>query len=86
LTKILAFEWGKYRIRVNALAPGLIKTRLSQALWDRPDIEVSAQNKALPRLGIAEDLAGAALLLASKAGEFINGQDIILDNGSLVTR
>jgi dehydrogenase/reductase SDR family member 4 len=86
LTKILAFEWGKYHVRVNALAPGLIKTRLSQALWDRPGIQESAQTKAVPRLGIAEDLAGAALLLASKAGELINGQDIIVDNGALVTR
>ena len=86
LTKILAFEWGQYRVRVNALAPGLIKTRLSQALWDRPGIEDGAKNKAVPRLGIAEDLAGAALLLASKAGELINGQDIIVDNGALVTR
>jgi dehydrogenase/reductase SDR family member 4 len=86
LTKILAFEWAKYRVRVNALAPGLIRTRLSQALWDRPGIEDAAQNKAVPRLGLAEDLAGAALLLASKAGELINGQDIIVDNGALVTR
>ena len=86
LTKILASEWGKYRVRVNALAPGLIKTRLSQALWDRPGIQESAQNKAVPRLGIAEDLPGAALLLASQAGELINGQDIIVDNGALVTR
>jgi dehydrogenase/reductase SDR family member 4 len=86
LTKILAFEWEKYRVRVNALAPGLIKTRLSQALWDRPGIQETAQTKAVPRLGIAEDLAGAALLLASKAGELINGQDIIVDNGALVTR
>jgi NAD(P)-dependent dehydrogenase (short-subunit alcohol dehydrogenase family) len=86
LTKILACEWGKYRVRVNALAPGLIKTRLSQALWDRPGIEDSAQNKAFPRLGAPTDLAGAALLLASKAGELINGQDIIVDNGALVTR
>lgn len=86
LTRILAAEWGKYRIRVNALAPGLIKTRLSQALWDRPGIEESAKSKAVPRLGIAEDLAGAALLLASQAGELINGQDIIVDNGALVSR
>ncbi len=86
LTRILAFEWAPYRVRVNALAPGLIKTRLSQALWDRPGIEEAAQNKAVPRLGLPEDLAGAALLLASRAGELINGQDIIVDNGALVSR
>ena len=86
LTRILASEWGQYGIRVNAIAPGLIKTRLAQALWDRPGIEQMAQNKAVKRLGQVEDLAGAALLLASKAGEFINGEDIIIDNGSLVSR
>lgn len=86
LTRILAAEWGPYRIRVNALAPGLIKTRLSQALWDRPGIEEMAKTKAIPRLGLPEDLAGAALLLASKAGALINGQDIIVDNGALVSR
>jgi dehydrogenase/reductase SDR family protein 4 len=86
LTRILASEWGKYGVRVNAIAPGLIKTRLAQALWDRPGIEEMAQNKAVKRLGQVEDLAGATLLLASKAGEFINGEDIIIDNGSLVSR
>jgi NAD(P)-dependent dehydrogenase (short-subunit alcohol dehydrogenase family) len=86
LTRILASEWGKYGIRVNAIAPGLIKTRLAQALWDRPGMDETAQNKAVKRLGQVEDLAGAALLLASRAGEFINGEDIIVDNGSLVTR
>ena len=86
LTRILASEWGKYGVRVNALAPGLIKTRLAQALWDRPGMDEMNQNKAVKRLGQVEDLAGAALLLASKAGEFINGEDIIIDNGSLVSR
>ena len=86
LTRILASEWGKHRIRVNAIAPGVIKTRLSEALWNRPGMENAGQNMAVPRLGEVEDIAGVALLLASKAGEFINGQDIIIDNGSLVTR
>ena len=84
LTRILASEWGKHRIRVNAIAPGVIKTRLSKALWDHPGMENAGQNQAVPRLGEVEDIAGAALLLASKAGEFINGVDIIVDNGSLV--
>ena len=86
LTRILASEWGRDRIRVNAIAPGVIKTRLSEALWNRPGMENAGQNQAVPRLGEVEDIAGTALLLASRAGEFINGQDIIIDNGSLVTR
>ena len=48
LTKILASEWGKYRVRVNALAPGLIKTRLSQALWDRPESRSPLKTKRYP--------------------------------------
>ena len=84
LTRILASEWGRHRIRVNAIAPGVIKTRLSQALWDRPGMEDAGKDMAVPRLGEVGDIAGTALLLASKAGEFINGRDIIIDNGSLV--
>ena len=86
LTRILASEWGRDRIRVNAIAPGVIKTRLSEALWNRPGMEDANKNKAVTRLGEVKDIAGAALLLASKAGEFINGHDIIIDNGSLISR
>lgn len=84
LTRVLASEWAKHRVRVNALAPGLIKTRLSKALWERPGIDEMVKNRAVPRLGEVEDMAGAALLMASKAGEFINGHDIVLDNGSKI--
>lgn len=86
LTRILASEWGRHRVRVNAIAPGVIKTRLSRALWDRPGMENAGENHAVRRLGEVQDLAGAALLLASKAGEFINGEDIVIDNGTLVGR
>jgi NAD(P)-dependent dehydrogenase (short-subunit alcohol dehydrogenase family) len=86
LTRILASEWGRHRVRVNAIAPGVIKTRLSRALWDRPGMENAGENRAAQRLGEVRDLAGAALLLASRAGEFINGEDIVIDNGSLVSR
>jgi NAD(P)-dependent dehydrogenase (short-subunit alcohol dehydrogenase family) len=84
LTKCLAGEWAKYHIRVNAIGPGLIKTRMAQALWDRPGIEELVKDRATPRLGEVEDIAGAALLLASKAGEFINGHAVVVDNGSLI--
>ncbi|MBW1710218.1 MAG: SDR family oxidoreductase [Deltaproteobacteria bacterium] len=86
LTKAMASEWGKNGIRVNALAPGLIKTKLSQALWDRPGSDEAAASWPVSRLGIVEDLAGISLLLVSEAGSFITGQTHIVDGGSIVSR
>ncbi|MBW2091604.1 MAG: SDR family oxidoreductase [Deltaproteobacteria bacterium] len=86
LTRCMASEWGKNNIRVNAIAPGLIKTRLSQALWDRPESEQAAANWPVSRLGTVEDLAGISLLLVSEAGSFITGQTYIVDGGSSVVR
>ena len=80
LTKCLASEWKHNNVRVNALAPGLIKTRLSQLLWDGP----GAAEGGNIGLGEVGDLAGTALLLASDAGSFINGQTIIIDGGVLL--
>ncbi len=84
LTKCMASEWGRYNIRVNAIAPGLIKTRLSQALWDRPESDQAAANWPVSRLGTVEDLAGICLLLVSEAGAFISGQTYIVDGGASV--
>jgi len=80
LTKCLASEWRSQNVRVNALAPGLIKTRLSQLLWDNPE---GIENRE-GIIGEVEDIAGLALLLASDAGVFINGESIIIDGGALV--
>lgn len=85
LTKAQASEWGKHGIRVNALAPGLIKTRLSQALWDGPDGgEAVGARYPAGRLGEVQDLAGATLLLASDAGAFITGIAMVVDGGGLI--
>ena len=80
LTKCLASEWRTQNVRVNALAPGLIKTRLSQVLWDNPE---GLENRD-GLIGEVKDIAGTALLLASDAGVFINGQTIVIDGGALV--
>jgi NAD(P)-dependent dehydrogenase (short-subunit alcohol dehydrogenase family) len=80
LTKCLASEWKNNNVRVNALAPGLIKTRLSQLLWDGP----GAMESGGVGLGEVGDIAGTALLLASDAGSFINGQTVIIDGGVLL--
>jgi NAD(P)-dependent dehydrogenase (short-subunit alcohol dehydrogenase family) len=84
LTKCLASEWGHNGIRVNALAPGLIKTRLSKALWDNPVAEKVIETHPIPRFGTPEDIAGGALFLASDSSSFITGHILVIDGGQLV--
>ena len=82
LTQVLAEEWGQYNIRVNAIAPGLVKTRFSEALWDNPVIRGTTEdNTALGRIAEAEEIVGAALYLASEASSYMTGQTIVLDGG-----
>jgi NAD(P)-dependent dehydrogenase (short-subunit alcohol dehydrogenase family) len=69
-------------INVNAIAPGLIQTDFAKALWDNPDIRRANESKAaLKRIGQPDDIAGVAVFLASKAGNFVCGQCIIADGG-----
>ena len=70
LTRVMAMEWGKDDIRVNTIAPGLIRTRFSEALWKGTPAEERAAEP--------EDVAGAALYLASDASRFVNGQTIVV--------
>ena len=85
LTKVMAAEWGKYNIRVNAVAPGVIKTRLSEALWKEPSVgEAATKRTALGRLGEPEDVAGAILYLASDASSYVTGETIVISGGSVV--
>ncbi len=85
LTQVLAKEWGQYKIRVNAIAPGVVKTRLSEALWKDPvKAEKAAKSKALGYIGVPEDIAGAALFLASDASSYVTGEVIVVDGGELV--
>jgi len=82
LTRVMAREWGQYNIRVNAIAPGVIKTRLSEALWKEPAVgEAASRRTALGRLGEVEDVAGAVLYLASDASSYVTGETIIIDGG-----
>ena len=85
LTKVMAKEWGQYKIRVNAIAPGVVKTRLSEALWKEPAKgEEAARSKALGYIGLPEDIAGAALFLASDASSYLTGETILMDGGESV--
>ncbi len=82
LTQVMAKEWGQYNIRVNAIAPGIIKTRLSEALWKDPAVNVKAvASIPMMRLGEPEEVAGAVVFLASKAGSYITGETIVIDGG-----
>jgi NAD(P)-dependent dehydrogenase (short-subunit alcohol dehydrogenase family) len=82
LVKSLAMEWGKHNIRVNCIAPGLIKTDFARALWENPQIRAAQESKAsLRRIGEPDDIGGVAVFLASKAGSFVCGQTIIADGG-----
>ena len=82
LARNLAVEWGARGIRVNALAPGIVKTEFAKALWDNPEIaEPAIRGTPLGRLADSDDIAGAAVFLASAAGSFITGQTIVIDGG-----
>jgi len=84
LTKTLAVEWAKYGINVNAIGPGYIATDLTAPLRADKDFSKWVLSKTpLGRWGQPEDLVGAAVLLASRAGDFITGQIIYIDGGWL---
>ena len=82
LTRVLAKELGPEKIRVNAIAPGVIKTKFSQTLWNTPEIyERTVSSAALRRIGMPAELIGTALYLASDASSFTTGETIVVDGG-----
>lgn len=85
LARNLAVELGPDNIRVNCIAPGIVKTDFARALWDNEENAKKAIDSVpLGRLGDPEDIAGAAVFLASRAGRYVNGQSIVVDGGSTV--
>ena len=85
LVRNLAVEHGSKNVRANAIAPGLIKTYFAKALWDNPDIlEQSTSTTPLKRIGIPDEIAGAAVFLASDAGAFMTGQQLVVDGGQTI--
>lgn len=82
LTRVLASEWGSDGIRVNAIAPGVIQTEFSRALWDKPT-GGDLGGKGLNRIGTPEEMAGAAVYFASPASSYITGATILADGGAL---
>jgi NAD(P)-dependent dehydrogenase (short-subunit alcohol dehydrogenase family) len=82
LCKSLAMEWGKSNVRVNVIAPGLIKTDFARALWENPKILAAMESGSpLGRIGEPDDIGGIAVFLASRAAAFVTGQVIIADGG-----
>ena len=83
LARNLAAELGPSGIRVNAIAPGLVKTDFAKALWSNPQVLNAVEARApLRRIGQPIDIGGIAVFLASKAASFITGQLIVADGGS----
>lgn len=82
LTQVLAQEWGQYNIRVNAIAPGSVKTRLAGGLLSMPALVKEEEgNTALGRLAEPEEMVNAVIFLASDASSYMTGQTITLDGG-----
>ena len=83
LARNLATEYGKDNIRVNCIAPGLIRTDFARALWENPDnLKRSLAGTPMARIGEPEEIAGAAVYLASKAGAYMTGQTMVVDGGA----
>jgi len=85
LTRVLAMEWARYRIRVNAICPGYIETEMNSAFWKTPGCQKLIERIPQRRIGQPEHLDGALLLLASDAGEFMTGSVITVDGGHTVS-
>lgn len=82
LARNLAVEFGPYNVRVNCIAPGLIQTDFARALWENPALlQAATANTPLRRIGQPDEIAGAAVYLASPASSFMTGQAIVVDGG-----
>ncbi len=82
MARSLAVGWGKHNIRVNCIAPGLVRTDFAKALWSDPEkLQAAEAQYPIGRIGEPDDVAGVAVFLASRAGAFITGQTIVVDGG-----
>jgi NAD(P)-dependent dehydrogenase (short-subunit alcohol dehydrogenase family) len=82
LARNLAVEWGRANVRVNCIAPGLVRTDMARALWADDHAYAQAMEcYPLGRIGEPEDIAGAAVFLTSRAGAWVTGQSLVVDGG-----
>jgi NAD(P)-dependent dehydrogenase (short-subunit alcohol dehydrogenase family) len=85
LARNLAAEFGPKGVRVNCIAPGLVRTDFARALWENPDtLKLVTKGTPLRRIGEPHEIAGAAVYLASPASTFMTGQAMIVDGGSTI--
>jgi NAD(P)-dependent dehydrogenase (short-subunit alcohol dehydrogenase family) len=85
LARNLAVEFGPFGIRVNSVAPGVIRTDFSKALWEDPALRLRSEAKTpLRRFGDPDDVAGIVVSLASPAGRYVTGQTIVIDGGDTI--
>jgi NAD(P)-dependent dehydrogenase (short-subunit alcohol dehydrogenase family) len=85
LVRNLAVEFGPHNVRVNAIAPGVIRTDFAKALYEDPKAEAALKRVTpLRRIGEPQEIAGAAVFLASKAGAYMTGQSIVIDGGATI--
>lgn len=85
LVRNLAVEFGPDNVRVNAITPGVIRTDFARALWEDPKAEAHLKSVTpLGRIGEPENIAGAAVFLASRAGSYMTGQSLVVDGGTTI--
>ncbi len=85
LIRSLAVEWGPKRVRVNGIAPGLVRTDFARALWEDPERRAAAERTwPLRRLGEPSDIAGAAIFLAARESNWMTGQTLVIDGGDTI--
>jgi dehydrogenase/reductase SDR family protein 4 len=81
-TKVMAQQWAQFNIRVNAIAPGLTRTKFSEFLWNNKDIlPVAMQGTPLRRVAEPQEMVGAVIFLASDASSYVTGQVLAVDGG-----
>ena len=85
LARNLAVELGMHNVRVNCIAPGLVRTDFARALWENPQtLKAVTATTPLKRIGEPDEIAGAAVFLASRASSFMTGQTIVVDGGATI--
>ena len=85
IARNLAVEWGPKNVTVNCIAPGLVRTDFARALWENPEIyQATVARYPLGRIGEPDEIAGAAVFLASDAGSFTTGQTLVIDGGGTI--
>ena len=87
LARNYAVEYGPANVRVNCLCPGLVRTDFARALWEDPAmLQATTATAPLRRIGDPDEIAGAAVFLASAAGCFMTGQALVIDGGVTIAR